>query len=268
VDSNVTGLAVFRFSVVVAATFCFASLSYVDDAAAFILGYNWLGGTGSAGHENDWSVFSNWDANIDPNGAGITVIFGNAGATGTADLKAGVQTVGKVYFNSSTPTTITNVGAGTGTLVLNNSGSDAAINGSGSGHEISSAVDLLLQSNLDITIYGHNDSLAIAGNISDDGSHRRIIETGAGKLILSGSNTYTGDTVIAGGTLDVTSTGAIEDGSNITIGAAWPSGSESSARAANPIPSVAVPEPATAVLLAFALPGAACFLRRKWRIFT
>ncbi len=40
------------------------------DGSIVILGYNWIGGTGSAGHENDWSVTSNWDGNIDPNAAG------------------------------------------------------------------------------------------------------------------------------------------------------------------------------------------------------
>ncbi len=191
------------------------------DGSVVILGYNWLGGTGSAGHVNDWSVTTNWDANIDPNVAGSTVIFGNSGATGTAVLNAGNRTIGTMDFNSSTPTTITTTLADAGTLTFDNGASDAAINVSGSGHNITSLVGVMLNSNLDIAVNSNGDTLAIAGNIIDGANGPKgLTKSGAGKLTLSGVNTYGGDTAVTGGVLKVTSASALPDGGNLAVGAA------------------------------------------------
>jgi autotransporter-associated beta strand protein len=54
-------------------------------------------------------------------------------------------------------------------------------------------------------------SLTISANISGSGS---INKTGTGQLILSGNNTYTGDTTITAGTLQIGSDTAIPHGSN------------------------------------------------------
>ena len=43
-----------------------------------IAGYNWIGGSGTVSQKTEWSVAGNWDADLDPNGALTTVIFGNA----------------------------------------------------------------------------------------------------------------------------------------------------------------------------------------------
>ena len=185
-----------------------------------ILGDNWIGGTGPTGHTNDWSVTGNWDANIDPNGATTTVIFGNAGATGTAVLNAGNRSVGSLIFNSATPTTITTTVAYAGILTLDNGSSDATINVFGSGHSIASLVGVRLNNNADITVNA-GGSLAVAGNISDGANgHKGITKSGAGTTTLSGANNYGGDTVVTGGKLKVTSASALPDGGNLTVGAA------------------------------------------------
>ena len=191
------------------------------DGSIVILGYNWLGGKGITGHENDWSVTTNWDANIDPNAAGSTVIFGNADATGTAVLNAGNRTIGTMDFNSSTPTTITTTLTEEGTLTFDNGASDAAINASGSGHNITSLVGVMLNSDLDVAVNSNGDTLAIAGNITDGANGPKgLTKSGAGMLTLSGVNTYGGDTAVTGGVLKVTSASALPDGGNLAVGAA------------------------------------------------
>ena len=55
-----------------------------------------------------------------------------------------------------------------------------------------------------------------SGPISGSGS---LLKTGAGELILSGSNTYQGGTIVSAGTLAVTNHNALPNGSSLTVGA-------------------------------------------------
>ena len=54
-----------------------------------------------------------------------------------------------------------------------------------------------------------------SGNLSGPGN---LIEAGGGKLILSGTNSYTGGTTVSGGTLVVTRSKGLADDSNLIIG--------------------------------------------------
>lgn len=62
--------------------------------------------------------------------------------------------------------------------------------------------------------------LAMSGAVSQSGAAAGIIKTGIGKLILSGANTYNGDTVINAGTLAFSGGGAIANSANIIISGA------------------------------------------------
>ncbi|MFG1393000.1 autotransporter-associated beta strand repeat-containing protein [Xanthobacter agilis] len=57
-------------------------------------------------------------------------------------------------------------------------------------------------------------TLTVTGTISGSGTLRK---EGTGTVVLSGANTYSGDTVIAAGTLSVTGGSAISDASDVTI---------------------------------------------------
>ncbi len=105
-------------------------------------------------------------------------------------------------------------------MTFDNGASDAAINVSGSGHNITSQVGVMLNSDLDIAVNSSSDTLAIAGNITEGSNgHVNLTKSGAGKLTLSGINTYGGDTAVTGGVLKVTSASAVPDGGNLEIGA-------------------------------------------------
>jgi autotransporter-associated beta strand protein len=107
-----------------------------------------------------------------------------------------------------------------------------------------------------------NLTLTLAGNLSGTG---QLIETGSGKLVLSGSNTYSGGTDVYSGTLEVINSNALANGTNLTIDAGdkfiFPNSvAEAPAATVN-----AVPEPGTLALLSMAgiiAAAAACRRRR------
>lgn len=86
-----------------------------------------------------------------------------------------------------------------------------------------------------------------------------LAKNGAGLLILSGSNSYSGGTIVAAGTLKVLSRSALPDGSNVTVG--------NSAAFAAVIPSSTeispVPEPGTLSLLVAGAALLAIYRKRR-----
>jgi len=49
-----------------------------------------------------------------------------------------------------------------------------------------------------------------SGGIGDDGSNRNLTKANAGKVVLSGTNTYTGNTIVNGGTLTLADNGQLK----------------------------------------------------------
>jgi autotransporter-associated beta strand protein len=118
---------------------------------------------------------------------------------------------------------------------------------------------------LDLELHGaastfdaDSGDIVVTGRISGS---QGLIKTGDYRLILSGTNTYSGGTTVSGGELIATSPNALADGSNLTIGNA------SLFAPAAVVPSetaATVPEPG-----AFALLAAGAVLigvgKRHWR---
>ncbi len=105
------------------------------------------------------------------------------------------------------------------------------------------------------------DSALISGNILDSVGGAALLKTGAGDLILSGTDTYTGGTTVAGGILTITAAAALPTGSSLTVGGGGtfifdPTVATASpvvaAGSAAPASVAAVPEPGVLVLLAAA----------------
>jgi autotransporter-associated beta strand protein len=104
--------------------------------------------------------------------------------------------------------------------------------------------------------------VTLSGNLSGPGN---LIEAGAGTLILSGTNSYTGGTTVSGGELVVTHSYCLYDGSNLIVGnaAAFAPLAPSAAPPGNSSASP-VPEPGTlAIVASLALPLAIRGLRRR-----
>jgi autotransporter-associated beta strand protein len=144
-----------------------------------------------------------------------------------------------------------------GSLTLqNNSGAATITVGSGT-QAIGS--DLFLASNLDIA--GGGAELKLSGNIDELSTGMSLTLTNSSTLILSGSNDYSGGTVVEAGTLIVASNSGLLEGSSLAVGADAASLFASTAAGG----LVAVPEPGPLVLLGAAVCGAAVYQRLRSR---
>jgi len=155
---------------------------------------------------------------------------------------------------------------------LGSAGTVAVVNGT---HAISAPLEIA-GGNLAILLSG-SGALSISGGISDD-NHRESLTLegdGSGQLVLSGSNSFGGGTIVEAGTLIVNNSAALPDGTSLTVGAGGTliigsavAGSvvEGSAIASSPaLAPAAVPEPSTvSLLLAAALLAGGLRRRRNW----
>jgi autotransporter-associated beta strand protein len=102
---------------------------------------------------------------------------------------------------------------------------------------------------------GNSASTTYAGDISDRGGvgagiGGELVKVGAGSLVLSGTNFYSGGTFVDAGTLVVDSVSALPNGSSLTVGLG---ASSLFAPVAETPRATAVPEPGTFMLLIAAL---------------
>jgi fibronectin-binding autotransporter adhesin len=119
---------------------------------------------------------------------------------------------------------------------------------------------------IDVAQGAGGDSVLFSGNVVDSATGGALLKTGAGTLILSGTDSYLGGTIVANGTLVLGSPFAIAQGSSLIVGAggvAFFAPSASAPDKATPAGVEAVPEPGTIALLAAAIGGA--LAHRRWR---
>ena len=146
-------------------------------------------------------------------GAGALIRFGGFSTTGTLEYTGAGNTSNKQFKLGGGGTNNTGgiiLNNGTGALVFNN----AAFNSSGDGAFSNTVREL--------TLGGSNtDNNTISGVIANNGQTNNTVsvnKTGTGRWILSGNNTYTGDTTISAGTLQIGHANALGTTGNITFG--------------------------------------------------
>ena len=144
----------------------------------------------------------NWDNAITPNNPGD---FADVGTNGTfsVNLQTNTYTMGTLDISSGS--TLSN-----GTINMDNNGSDATINTSGTGYNTINT-NLTLSDATTVQVDPGAD-LGIVGVIDDGAFSYGLTKSGAGTLTLGQDSTYDGGTTVAGGTLSVQSGGGLGSG--------------------------------------------------------
>ena len=211
-------------------------------------------------------------------GAGGNSFFQVLGTATTANVY-GIsfgQTVNNGVQNGNGTVKLGNAGAllviGAGGIVSATSGSAQIFLGTGatgggtlaSSAPWSTALSITLTGSLPTNIDASAGTISLDGTLSSTGG---LQEVGSGVLVLGGTNTYTGGTTVASGELIATNSEAIEDGTDLSVGAGLSAFGAvvpvqaSGAAAAQAVATV--PEPGALMLLAAA--GTLLFFHRRRR---
>ncbi len=236
-----------------AATIAVASGTHAIDAPVLLASNLVVTSTGSS----PWSLSFGTAGSIAQSGTGSysLTMSGNGGTL----LLSGSNTY-------SGDTTISG-----GTLAVTNPASLGAANGSLSIGPATLEVTSGFSSTRNIALTDPQATIQVdpsvtysnAGAISGTGG---LNKTGAGELVLSSSDTYSGGTVVEAGTLEVTSTSALPTGTSLIVGARGTLAFDPSVAAASAADApAAVPEPSTLALLSAGAISLVAYAWRRWK---
>lgn len=174
-------------------------------------------GTWSYDGNDNWSNSARWTPAVVPGTAAgdVVSLTNNITANRTVTVNTTSRTAGVLVFGdvSSPYYNFTLAASGGASLTLDNSGVGASViqtNTASTADALS--VPLVLADNLSVTNRG---SLTIAGAIS--GAGKSLTKNGAGYLTLSGTNTYSGGTVVNGGVLSLLKTNSLPSSGAVSV---------------------------------------------------
>ncbi len=179
----------------------------------------WAGASGS-----NFTTLASWTGMVPTSGAIAQFADHPAAGAVTVNLDAN-QTVQGLVFNSTTRNYTVSTGSANAFTLDNTTNSAAATitdSSAGAGNHTVS-VPLTLASNLTATVTDAANTLTLGGAIGEASVGKTLTKAGAGTLVLTGTNTYTGATTVSAGTLqlgDGTTDGSILTTSAITNNAA------------------------------------------------
>lgn len=154
-----------------------------------------------------WNTSGNWSAGV-PNTAGAVATFGAAITAPSAVTVDGPKTVGSIQFDNASAYTLS--GGPSDTITLDNGIAVPIVAVTNGSHIIAAPVVMTKGVNLNTN---GGTTLRLSSTISGAGP---LSATGAGTVVLSGTNTYTGATSINSGILEIGSTGALAATSSLT----------------------------------------------------
>jgi autotransporter-associated beta strand protein len=199
------------------ATLDLANVTYSTTEAITNNGGSLSTSTGSSSYAGVMTLGANSTIDVDGTQLTISTAIGDGG-NGYAITKEGNGTL--VLTGASTFSGDLTISAGTvtmeGTLndsvdVVNSGTYD--VDATDTIQSLSGAGDVQIATGVILT-FGDASNYTLSGDISGAGS---IVKEGNGTQILSGTNTYTGDTTINDGTLNVSSSGTLAATTDVTV---------------------------------------------------
>jgi len=162
----------------------------------------WLGQT-----DNTWTTSSNWaftqagtptgaKPTLSPTLFGSTVIFSANGAQNQTTTLGADFTLGSLTINDPTPVTI----GGSNTLTISSRNALTGITVNSGAGLVTISSNLNLAQNAEIITVNNTAGMIFSGVVSGT---QGLAFQGGGTLTLTGSNTYTGNTGIGGGVLQI-----------------------------------------------------------------
>ena len=176
-------------------------------------------GLGTGATQVTWNGINNSDSNVSggfaARGGDLTVAIGGTGAP-TALTWGNAPTAGNNFI-----TEVAGDGGSTGVLIFGSNTSDSQVDFRNA-IDLGSRVSPLYYRTIVVNQGTGTDSAKISGVISSTVTHG-LIKDGSGKLILTGNNTYTGETIISQGMMIIdgnqsAATGALTANSGATLG--------------------------------------------------
>lgn len=165
---------------------------------------------GSAATVNGGATLNNQGDNW--TGDTILTARSNTGANTVTCGTNGVIPNGFGYGN------VTLHGFSTGTITWNLNGFDQTVNGlSSAGTDTSTFIENTGPTDCTLTIGNNDQSGTFGGVIEDSGGQLSLTKIGGGIETLTGANTYSGSTIVNGGTLAVSDPGTISSSTNIVV---------------------------------------------------
>ncbi|MEI8376441.1 MAG: autotransporter-associated beta strand repeat-containing protein [Planctomycetota bacterium] len=228
---------------------------------------------------SSWNTATNWKDGAGVNGVpGVgmthgTATFSDSASVASIDLTGVNPNLKALTFSTSSYT------LSGGSLTLDNGAGTATVTVTGGTQTIgtiSSTTDLTLASSTNMDVQGSASRLKIVGNIGEIGV-RSLTKLGTGTLILSGTNSYSGGTVVTAGTVYQIKRESLPNNGSLTIGAGATfiydpnclnAGSivflTSSMTISSPLAVSPVPEPSTlALLVAGVVAGLGAWRKRR-----
>ncbi len=159
------------------------------------------GGTWTTNGNGSWSASGNWSCNPAVPSSGTVTLAGVPGnpSAPIAVTLDGFRSADALVFDVSNANGYTLAQGSGGALTLGAS-SAASIAVRGGSHAISAP--LVLASNLTVSASG-GTSLTLSGGVYELTPGSGLILNGGGQLIFSSTGSYTGDTTVSGGTLQI-----------------------------------------------------------------
>lgn len=139
---------------------------------------------------------------------GVNLSAGSLRVGNNAALGTGTATIGNtttLMANSTASRTLANALSLSGSFTLGDAANSGALN-------LTGAATLTGDTQITNATY-----VSMSGAIGDGGNTRSLTKAGNGTLVLSGNNSYTGGTVIAGGVLELGANNRLSDSGNVTI---------------------------------------------------